>query len=105
MPLADARGSVTAWEAAPALLNRDCEGATRGLFQRPAKLKAKKLTEGEREAKKMLLMETDKSGKVSKQAFMSFVEPEFERIDVNKDGELDVKELEDSRVQVRTRGR
>ncbi len=53
----------------------------------------------------MLLMETDKSGKVSKQAFMSFVEPEFERIDVNKDGELDVKELEDSRVQVRTRGR
>jgi Ca2+-binding EF-hand superfamily protein len=66
----------------------------------------KKLAAGEREAKKMLLlMDTDKSGKVSKQEFMSFMEAEFERLDINKDGELDVKELTDSRVQVRTRGR
>jgi Ca2+-binding EF-hand superfamily protein len=68
--------------------------------------KEKKLAAGEREAKKMLLlMDTDKSGKVSKQEFMSFMEAEFERMDINKDGELDVKELTDSRVQVRTRGR
>jgi Ca2+-binding EF-hand superfamily protein len=66
----------------------------------------KKLAAGEREAKKMLLlMDTDKSGKVSKREFMSFMEAEFERLDINKDGELDVKELTDSRVQVRTRGR
>jgi hypothetical protein len=66
----------------------------------------KKLAAGEREAKKMLLlMDADKSGKVSKQEFMSFMEAEFERLDINKDGELDVKELTDSRVQVRTRGR
>jgi EF hand len=66
----------------------------------------KRLAAGEREAKKMLLlMDTDKSGKVSKQEFMSFMEAEFERMDINKDGELDVKELTDSRVQVRTRGR
>jgi Ca2+-binding EF-hand superfamily protein len=66
----------------------------------------KKLAAGEREAKKLLLlMDTDKSGKVSKQEFMSFMEAEFERLDINKDGELDVKELTDSRVQVRTRGR
>jgi EF hand len=66
----------------------------------------KKLIAGEREAKKMLLlMDADKSGKVSKQEFMSFMEAEFERLDINKDGELDVKELTQSRVQVRTRGR
>jgi Ca2+-binding EF-hand superfamily protein len=74
--------------------------------QKAEALKAKKLAEGEREAKKMLLlMDTDKSGKVSKQEFMSFMEAEFDRMDINKDGELDVKELTDSRVQVRTRGR
>jgi|ERR1700722_10124721 len=66
----------------------------------------KRLAAGEREAKKMLLfMDTDKSGKISKQEFMSFMEAEFERLDINKDGELDVKELTKSRVQVRTRGR
>jgi hypothetical protein len=74
--------------------------------QKPATQHEKKLAAGEREAKKMLLlMDTDKSGKVSKQEFMNFMETEFERLDVNKDGELDVKELTDSRVQVRTRGR
>jgi hypothetical protein len=36
---------------------------------------------------------------------MSFMEAEFERLDSNKDGELDVKELTESRVQIRTRGR
>jgi Ca2+-binding EF-hand superfamily protein len=66
----------------------------------------KKLEKGEKEAKKMLLlMDKDKSGKVSKQEFMNFMEAEFERLDINKDGELDVKELTDSRVQIRTRGR
>jgi hypothetical protein len=65
-----------------------------------------KVAAGEREAKKLLLlMDADKSGKVSKQEFMSFMEAEFERMDINKDGELDVKELTNSRVQVRTRGR
>jgi EF hand len=68
--------------------------------------KEKKLVQGEKEAKKMLLlMDKDQSGKVSKQEFMSFMEAEFERLDINHDGELDVKELTDSRVQIRTRGR
>ena len=39
------------------------------------------------------LMDTDKSGKVSKADFMAFMDAEFDRLDVNKDGELDVKEL------------
>jgi hypothetical protein len=68
--------------------------------------KAKRLAEGEREAKNLLLlMDKDKSGKVSRQEFMSFMEAEFERLDVNHDGELDVEELTHSRVQVRSRGR
>lgn len=68
--------------------------------------KEQKLAEGELEAKKMLvLMDKDKNGKVSKQEFMNFMEAEFERLDVNKDGELDVKELTQSRVQLRSHGR
>jgi len=68
--------------------------------------KEKKLQQGEKDAKKMLLlMDKDKNGKVSKEEFMSFMEAEFERLDVNHDGELDVQELTGSRVQIRTRGR
>ncbi len=49
---------------------------------------------GEANAKQLLLlMDTDKSGKISKQEFMAYMEAEFDRLDVNKDGELDVKEL------------
>jgi Ca2+-binding EF-hand superfamily protein len=63
------------------------------------KQKDKKLAEGEAEAKRLLLlMDRDQSGKVSKQEFMSFMEEEFQRLDVNKDGELDVKELTQSRL-------
>ena len=68
--------------------------------------KEKKLAKGQKEAKKMLLlMDKDLNGKVSKQEFMAFMEAEFERLDVNHDGQLDVKELTESRVQIRTRGR
>ncbi len=41
----------------------------------------------------LVLMETDGSGKVSKAEFMRFMETEFDRLDKNKDGELDVREL------------
>jgi hypothetical protein len=82
------------------------DSAAQEAAQKAQAQEEKKLVAGEREAKKMLLlMDADKSGKVSKQEFMSFMEAEFERLDINKDGELDVKELTDSRVQVRTRGR
>ena len=47
----------------------------------------------------LLLMDTDKSGKVSRQEFMTFMTAEFDRLDVNHDGELDVKEL--TQLQVR----
>ena len=50
----------------------------------------------------LLLMDTDKSGKVSKQEFMTFMEAEFNRLDLNHDGELDVREL--TQFHVRTTG-
>jgi EF hand domain-containing protein len=60
--------------------------------------KSKKVAEGEIEAKRLLLlMDQDQNGKVSHQEFMSFMEAEFQRLDVNKDGELDVKELVQAR--------
>jgi sulfatase maturation enzyme AslB (radical SAM superfamily) len=56
-----------------------------------------KLTIGEEQIKQLLpLMDTDKNGMVSKQEFMKFMESEFDRLDKNKKGQLDVKELTQS---------
>jgi hypothetical protein len=53
-----------------------------------------KLLIGEDGIKQLLpLMDTVKNGMVSKQEFMKFMEAEFERLDKNKKGELNVKEL------------
>ncbi len=38
-------------------------------------------------------MDTDKSGKISKREWMRFREAELDRLDMDKTGELDVKEL------------
>lgn len=49
---------------------------------------------GEGEVKQLLLlMDTDRNDRISKAEFMKFMEAEFDRLDVNKNGELDVKEL------------
>jgi hypothetical protein len=54
---------------------------------------------GEIEARKLVfLMDEDKNGKVSRAEFMKFMAAEFDRLDANKDGELDVKELEKSQL-------
>ena len=56
-----------------------------------------KLAIGEQGVRQLLaLMETDKNGLVSKQEFMKFMEAEFARLDKNKKGELNVKELTQS---------
>jgi hypothetical protein len=52
------------------------------------------LARGGSEAKRLLfIMDKDKNGKVSKQEFMNFMEAEFDRLDKDKSGELDLHEL------------
>jgi hypothetical protein len=48
----------------------------------------------------LLLMDADQNGKVSRQEWMSFMEAEFNRLDKDGKGELDVKELLASRLSV-----
>jgi Ca2+-binding EF-hand superfamily protein len=56
---------------------------------------------GEDEVKQLLLlMDTDKDGKISKQEWMKFMDAEFDRLDRAKTGELDVKELTQSKLRV-----
>jgi Ca2+-binding EF-hand superfamily protein len=56
---------------------------------------------GENEVKQLLLlMDTDENGKISKQEWMKFMEAEFDRLDKDKKGQLDVKELAQSKLRV-----
>jgi EF hand len=48
----------------------------------------------------LLLMDTNKNGKISKKEWMDFMSAEFDRLDTDKSGELDPKELLKSRVSV-----
>jgi len=60
-----------------------------------------KLALGDAEVTQLLLLiDTDKKGKISKQEWMKFMEGEFDRLDKDKRGELDVKELTQSRLRV-----
>jgi Ca2+-binding EF-hand superfamily protein len=64
--------------------------------------KEKKLAAATEAAKELLLvMDTNKSGKVSKEEWMKFMEAEFDRLDTDHKGRLDIKELTQSRVRVR----
>ena len=47
----------------------------------------------------LLLMDTDKNGKISKEEYTKFMKAEFERLDRDKSGEPDVKELTQSRLR------
>lgn len=59
-----------------------------------------KVAIGENEVRQLLLlMDTDKNGKISKKEYMDFMEKEFDRLDKDKSGELDVKELTQSRIR------
>lgn len=64
--------------------------------------KEKKLAAATEAAKELVLvMDTNKSGKISREEWMKFMEAEFDRLDTNHKGQLDVKELTHSRVRVR----
>ena len=49
----------------------------------------------------LLLMDTDNNGKISKREWMSFMEAEFNKLDKDGSGELDPKELLQSKLVVR----
>jgi EF hand len=73
-----------------------------GMAQKAAVPKPQdKLALAEEHAKELLLLiDTDKSGKISKQEWMRFMEAEFDRLDKSKNGELDATELTQSRLRV-----
>ncbi len=53
-----------------------------------------KMVIGEEGIKQLLpLMDTDKNGMVSRQEFLKFMAAEFDRLDKEKSGQLNVKEL------------
>lgn len=51
----------------------------------------------------LLVMEADKRGKISKQQWMEFMEAEFDRLDVEKKGELDQAAIRQSVTYVHAR--
>jgi|HubBroStandDraft_1064217.scaffolds.fasta_scaffold836162_1 hypothetical protein len=60
-----------------------------------------KLAIGQDEVKQLLLlMDTDKNGRISKAEYMKFMADEFDRLDKDKSGELDAKELTQSQIRV-----
>jgi|HubBroStandDraft_6_1064221.scaffolds.fasta_scaffold54409_5 hypothetical protein len=61
-----------------------------------------KLALGEDEVEQLLLLiDTNKTGKITKQEWMKFMEEEFDRLDKNKSGEIDAKKLARSRLLAR----
>ena len=62
-----------------------------------------KIALGEDDVKALLgLMDQDKNGKVSQKEFMKFMKAEFDRLDKDHSGELDVKELTSSQIKSST---
>ena len=60
-----------------------------------------KFSIGEDEAKQLLLLiDTDKNGRIFKQEWIKFMEAEFDRLDKAKTGYLDVTELMQSKLRV-----
>lgn len=56
---------------------------------------------GEEDVKRlMLLIGPNENGKITKREWMKFMESEFDRLDKDKSGELDAKELSRSRLTV-----
>lgn len=51
----------------------------------------------------LLLMDTNKDGKITKQEWMKFMEAEFDRLDKPKTGVIDTKEIAQSRLRVSPR--
>ncbi len=84
-----------------AALSGGAVAAAQGGDQMPQKSeKRSSIIAGEPAARQMLrLMDKNEDGKVSKEEWMRFMEAEFDRLDTNHDGFIDVKDMEKSRIQ------
>lgn len=72
-----------------------------GLAQKSVQKQSDKNVMGIENVKQLLLiMDTDKKGKISKQEWMKFMEAEFDRLDKDKTGQLSPQELAQSKVSV-----
>ena len=49
----------------------------------------------------LLLMDTDKNGKISRQEWIKFMEAEFDRLDTDKNGQIDKAELLRTRLEIK----
>ena len=49
----------------------------------------------------LLVMDTDKRGKISKRQWMAFMEAQFDRLDVEKKGELDQTAIKQSMANIK----
>lgn len=98
------RTSIVLVMAAIVVLVATCAMSGTAAAQKAAVPKPQeKLNLGDEEVKQLLLlMDTDKNGKISKQEWMKFMEAEFDRLDTAKNGQLDIKELAQSRFRVRS---
>ena len=80
------------WERTFARLNKNKSGELD-----PKELKHLKIWGGGSEAEQvkqlLLLMDTDRNGRVSKQEFMHFMQLEFARLDDEKEGEVEITYL------------
>lgn len=87
---------ITSFTAAAAMIGKSLAQTTTASPKSPNLDAA-----AERNVKELLLlMDTDKNGKVSKKEWVDFMSREFDRLDANKNGELDPKELMNSRFAV-----
>ncbi len=88
------------WAAAVLCLSTVLVGIAIGQKTTPGK-RPDKVALGMDEVKQLLLlMDTDQNGKISKQEYMKFMAAEFDRLDKDKSGELDPKELGQSDLRV-----
>lgn len=89
--------AITLLGAAIALVN-----VAQGQKQPAPAKPPEKQTLAEANVKEMLLlMDTDKDGKISKDEWMKFMSTEFDRLDKDHSGKLDPKELEGSTMSFR----
>lgn len=72
-----------------------------GISQKAVSKQPDKITIGMENVKQLLLVLDTKDGRISKQEWMRFMEAEFDRLDTEKKGELDQKEIRQSLFNVK----